>query len=568
MLTRCIRITITISISNKSFLILPFLNGVFMNKKSTLSLTILALCGVISFANAAVVPEGVELAEKQVLVRGNGDEIQGLDPHKVEGVPERNVLNDLIEGLVITDPKGNLIPAGATHWESADNQTWTFHLREGAKWSNGDPVTAHDYVFAWRRIATPETASPYSSFLQYAHIENIDDIIAGKAQPETLGVKAVDDLTLEVKLSTPVSYFPKMLYHYSLAPVNPKAIQQHGDKWTQPGNFVSNGAYNLKDWVVNEKIVLERNPMYWDDANTVINQVSYIPVQEINEMQRYRADEIDMTYTNMPIELFKKLKSELPDELKTGPLLCSYYFEINNKKAPLTDVRVREALKIGMDQKTMVEKVLGQGQLPAYGYTPPAVDGAQLPPFDWFNESQDSRNQRAKALLAEAGYDESKPLKIQLLYNTSDLHKKLAVAASQMWKKNIGVEVELVNTEWKTFLDTRHAGNFDISRAGWCADYNEASAFLNTMKSDSSNNTSHYVNPKFDELLKQAITTQDDKARSQVYADAEALLNKDSVLIPLFYYVNNRMVKPYVGGYTALEPLDNIYVKDLYIIKH
>lgn len=538
-----------------------------MLKKSKLITAMILALGSISFAHAAEVPAGTELAEKQVLVRGNGGEIQGLDPHKVEGVPERNVLNDLIEGLAITDPEGHLIPAGATSWETTDNKTWIFHLRPEAKWSNGDPVTANDYVFAWRRIATPATAAPYASFLQYAHIDNIDAILEGKASPDTLGVKAIDDLTLEVTLSTPVSYFPKMLFHYALAPLNQKVVEKFGDKWTQPGNFVGNGAYNLKEWVVNEKIVLERNPLYWDNAKTVIEQVTYLPLTEINEISRYRSDEVDLTYNNMPIELFKKMQEELPDELKIGPYLCSYYYEINNQKAPFTDPRVREALKIGMDQKLMTDKVLAQGQEAAWGFTPPSIDGVTLKPYEWFSEDQDSRNERARKLLEEAGYTQDKPLKFKLLYNTSDLHKKLAVAASQMWKKNLGVEVELENQEWKTFLDTRHAGNYDVSRGAWCADYNEASAFLNIMLSNSSNNTAHYKNPAFDELMQKAVKTTDDAARSAIYAEAEALIDKDSAQIPVYYFVNTRMVKPYVGGYTNKEPMDNLYVKDLYIKK-
>ncbi|MFC0180921.1 ABC transporter substrate-binding protein [Thorsellia kenyensis] len=538
-----------------------------LNKsKLLMSMVLSSFIGVSS--HAANVPENVKLAKVQELVRGNGgDEIQGLDPHKVEGVPEHQVINNLIETLVITDPNGNLIPGNATHWETTDNMTWTFHLRPEAKWSNGDPVTAHDYVFAWRRIVTPETASPYASYLEYAHILNAAEIIAGNAKPDTLGIKAIDDLTLQVTLSTPLSYLPAMLPHYALAPLHQKTIEQHGDAWTKPGNFVGNAAYNLSEWVTNEKIVLTRNPLYWDNDKTVIEKVTFIPAQPNSEIQRYRAGEIDMTYGGgIPIELFAKLKKELPDELKIGPLLCSYYLEINNQDEVMKNPLVREALKLGTDQKIITDKVLAKGQIPAWGFTPPSINGVDLEPHAWYNETQEERNERAIKLLEQAGYTKDNPLKVQFLYNTSDIHQKVAVALRQIWKKNIGVDVELVNQEWKTFLDSRHNGNHQIARSGWCADYNEATSFLNTMVSNSSNNTAFYKSDEFDALIKSAVNNSNESERNKIYQEAEKLLDKDSAIIPIYYYINDRMIKPHVGGYTNSHPTDSIFVKDLYII--
>ncbi len=270
----------------------------------------------------------------------------------------------------------------------------------------------------------------------------------------------------------------------------------------------------------------------------------------------------------MPIELFQKLKKEIPQEVHVDPYLCTYYYEINNQKAPFTDARVREALKLGMDRDIIVNKVKNQGDLPAYGFTPPYTSGAELTPPEWFSWAQEKRNEVAKKLLAEAGYTKDKPLTLNLLYNTSDLHKKLAIAAASIWKKNLGVDVKLENQEWKTFLDTRHQGTFDVARAGWCADYNEPSSFLNMMLSDSSNNTVHYKSPAFDKLIGDTLKVQTEKERAGLYQQAEVLLDKDSAIVPLFYYVNARLVKPYVGGYTGKDPLDNMHVKDLYIIKH
>lgn len=541
-----------------------------ITKKSLLAAGIFTALIAGNAAWAADVPAGVQLAEKQTLIRNNGAEPQSLDPHKIEGVPESNVSRDLFEGLLITSPKdGHPIPGVAESWDNKDFKVWTFHLRKDAKWSNGEPVTAQDFVYSWQRLVDPNTASPYASYPQYGHILNVDDIIEGKKKPSELGVKAIDDHTLEVTLSEPVPYFYKLLVHPSLSPVNKAAVEKFGEKWTQPANIVSNGAYKLKDWVVNERIVMERNPQYWDNKKTVINQVTYLPISsEVTDVNRYRSGEIDMTYNNLPIELFQKLKKEIPKEVRVDPYLCTYYYEINNQKAPFNDVRVRTALKLGLDRDIIVNKVKAQGDLPAYGYTPPYTDGAKLTEPEWFSWTQEKRNEEAKKLLAEAGYSKDKPLTFDLLYNTSDLHKKLAIAAASIWKKNLGVNVKLVNQEWKTFLDTRHQGNYDVARAGWCADYNEPTSFLNTMLTGSSMNTAHYKSPAFDAIMAESVKATTEAERTAAYNKAEQQLGKDSAIVPVYYYVNARLVKPWVGGYTGKDPLDNIYVKDMYIIKH
>ena len=540
-----------------------------ITKKSLLAAGILTALIGGNVAMAADVPAGVQLSDKQTLVRNNGSEVQSLDPHKIEGVPESNVSRDLFEGLLISDVEGHPSPGVAEKWENKDFKVWTFHLRKNAKWSDGTPVTAHDFVYSWQRLANPNTASPYASYLQYGHIANIDDIIAGKKPATDLGVKAIDDNTFEVTLSEPVPYFYKLLVHPSVSPVPKAAVEKFGEKWTQPANIVTNGAYKLKNWVVNERIVLERNTQYWDNDKTVINQVTYLPISsEVTDVNRYRSGEIDMTYNNMPIELFQKLKKEIPNEVRVDPYLCTYYYEINNQKAPFNDVRVRTALKLAMDRDIIVNKVKYQGDLPAYSYTPPYTDGAKLVEPEWFTWSQEKRNEEAKKLLAEAGYTADKPLTFDLLYNTSDLHKKLAIAVASIWKKNLGANVKLENQEWKTFLDTRHQGTFDVARAGWCADYNEPTSFLNTMLSDSSNNTAHYKSPEFDKLIADTLKVTDEAQRTELYAKAEQQLDKDSAIVPLYYYVNARLVKPWVGGYTGKDPMDNIYVKNLYIIKH
>ncbi|MCF3097289.1 oligopeptide ABC transporter substrate-binding protein OppA [Aeromonas australiensis] len=539
-----------------------------MTHKKTIINTMLvaALFGGINLAQAADVPAGTKLAEVQQLVKGNGSEPATLDPHKSEGDVESAILRDLFEGLVTSGPKGEILPAVAESWETKDNKHYVFHLRKDAKWSNGDPVTAHDFVFAFQRAVDPNTASPYSWYLEMPTIANATDIIAGKKQLDALGVKASDDYTFEVQLEKAIPYFVSMLSHTTTYPVPKKVIEQFGDKWTQPENMVSNGAYVLKKWVVNERIELERNKQYWDDGKTVINKVVYLPIQSTNaELNRYLAGELDMT-KNTPIERFKQLKKDYPNELKVTGQVSTYYYQYNVRKAPFDDVRVRTALSYAIDRDVIADKVMGQGQTPAYGLTPDYVDGFKPVVADWAKLTQAERDAKAKAMLKEAGFDASKPLKFELLYNTDDNHKKVAVAVASMWKK-LGVQVSLVNQEWKTYLETKKQGQFDVSRAGWVADYNEASSMLDLMQSGHGNNDGKYANPAYDKLLSESRDQVDADARNQLYVQAEEILAKDMPIAPIYQYVIPRMVKPYVGGYPA-NPLDNLYSKDMYIIAH
>ena len=535
--------------------------------KSVLGAAIIAAVSMGS-AMAADVPAGVTLAKEQKLVRNNGAEPQSLDPHKIQGVPEANLARDQFEGLVNIDANGDIYPGVAESWENDDNRVWRFNLRKNAKWSNGDPVTAHDFVYSWKRLVDPNTASPYASYLQYAHVENVDDIVNGKADPETLGVKALDDYTFEVTLSEPVPYIDKLVGHTSTVPVHKATVEAHGNQWTSPKNFVSNGAYKLKDWAVNERIVLERNDQFWDNDKTVIEEVTFLAVpSEVTDVNRYRSGEIDLTNNAIPVDLFPRLKRDIPNEVKISPSLCTYYYEINNEKAPFDDARVREAVKLALDRDIIANKVMGQGQMPAFGFTPPStVDMEAIEPA-WFGLTQKERNEKAKALLAEAGYNSSNPLSFTLLYNTSESHKKVAIAAASILKQNAGIDVKLENQEWKTFLDSRQQGTYEVARAGWCADYNEPSSFLNIMLSDSSNNTSHYKSEEFDKAMRSSITATSQEDRVKAYQEAEKILDQDSTIVPIYYYVSPRLVKPYVGGYSVNNPLGYAYTKDMYIIE-
>jgi oligopeptide transport system substrate-binding protein len=343
-------------------------------------------------------------------------------------------------------------------------------------------------------------------------------------------------------------------------------VEKFGDKWTQPGNMVSNGAYVLKDWVVNERVDVERNPSYWNNAKTVIEKVTYLPIQSTNaELNRYLAGEIDLTY-NMPIERFKQMKKEHPNEVQVSGYVGTYYYQYNFKHKPFDDVRVRTALSYAIDRNVIADKVMGKGETPGYTLVPDFVDGFKPVAPAWSKLTQAERDAKAKELLTEAGYGPGKPLKFELLYNTDDNHKKVAVAVASMWKK-LGVQVSLVNQEWKTYLETKKQGNFDVGRAGWIADYNEASSMLDLMQTTHGNNDGKYSNTAFDKLMSESRNQVDADARNKLYVQAEDILAKDMPIAPIYQYVTSRMVKPYVGGYPA-NPLDNLYSKDMYIIAH
>ena len=516
---------------------------------------------------AAQVPPGTVLAEKQELVRNNGSEPASLDPHKVESDVEFNIISDLFEGLVSVSPAGEIQPRLAEKWENKENTVWTFHLRPGMTWSDGTAITAQDIVWSWQRLVSPLTASPYSSYPGNMHIVNAKEIAEGKKAPETLGVKAVDDATLEVTLTQPNAAFLAMLAHPSLVPIDKVLVNRFGEQWTKPEHIVTSGPYKLSAWVVNERIVAERNPRYWDNQHTVINKVTWLPIHsEAADVNRYKAGEIDIVYT-VPINQFAQLKKTMGDQLNVSPQLATYYYEFNTTRPPFNDPRVRLALNMALDKDIIAEKVLGQGQRPAWLISQPDIGGVKLQNPEYASWPREKRIAEAKKLLSEAGYSDSHPLVFNLLYNTSESHQRVAIAASSMWKKNLGVEAKLQNQEWKTMLDTMHTHNFDAVRYAWIADYDDAATFLNNFRTGDSENTSQYSNPAYDEALQNAAKASDVVARGKFYQQAEDLLAKEVPAVPVYHYVRTHLVKPWVGGFTP-DKLGYYFTKDMYIKKH
>lgn len=533
----------------------------------TLTCFAVLLSGLSSAAFAADVPAGTVLAKQQDLVRHIKDEPASLDPAKAVGLPEIQVIRDLFEGLVNQDAHGNIIPGVATRWQTNDQKIWTFTLRNDAKWSDGTPVTAQDFVYSWQRLVDPKTTSPFAWFAALAGITNAQDIIDGKAKPETLGVTAVDARTLRVQLDKPLPWFVNLTANFSLYPVN-KTNVESDINWTRPGKLVGNGAYVLADRVVNEKLVATPNKQYWDNAKTVIQKVTFVPInQESSATKRYLAGDIDIT-ESFPKNQYQKLLKELPGQVYTPAQLGTYYYAFNTQKGPTADARVRLALSMTIDRRIIAEKVLGTGEKPAWRLTPDVTAGFTPQPSALEQSSQAELNAQAKMLLQAAGYGPNRPLTLTLLYNTSENHQKIAIAVASMWKKNLGVDVKLQNQEWKTYIDSRNTGNFDVIRASWVGDYNEPSTFLSLLTSTNTGNIARFNEPSYDKVIRQAALENTAAARNADYNEAEKILAAKAPIAPIYQYTNGRLIKPWLKGYPITNPEDVAYTHTMFIVKH
>lgn len=539
-----------------------------MVKTFRMTLAAISLSSILTPAIAANPPAGAQLAEQQQIVRHIKDEPASLDPLKAVGLPEIQVIRDLFEGLTNQDAQGKIVPGVAQSWSSSDNKTWVFTLRNNARWSNGEPVTAQDFVYSWQRLVDPKNSSGSAGFAGLSGIENAAAITKGEMTPDKLGVTAQSKTQLKVTLDRPVPWFPALVANVALFPVPQKVIAQQGDSWTAPGKLVGNGAYQLSERVVNEKIVLTRNPHYWDDAHSVLTKVTFVPInEESSATKRYRANDIDIT-ESFPKNMYALLKKTLPGEVYTPDQLGTYYYAFNTQKGPTADVRVRKALSWSIDRNVIADKVLGTGEKPAWHFTPDVKAGFKPLPTFMQQHDQNALNAQAKSLLAAAGYGPGKPLKLKLLYNTSESHQKIAIAVASMWKKNLGVDVTLENQEWKTYIDSRNSGNFDVIRASWVGDYNEPSTFLNLLTSGSSSNIARFNNADYDAVVAKASRETSEQARNSDYNRAEQILAEQAPIAPIYQYTNGRLIKPWVKGYPITNPEDVAYSRELWIEKH
>ena len=503
-------------------------------------------------------------AAPQVLNLGNGSEPRDLDPQTVTGVPESQIIQSLFEGLVGKDPKTlQPTPGVAESWKvSKDGKTYTFKLRKNAKWSNGESVTAQDFIYSWKRLLDPATASEYA--YQGFYIKGGRDLHEGKLEKqENFGLKSPDPYTLEVKLENPTPYFLSLLYHHSLYPVHQATVEKHKMRWTRPENMVSNGAFLLKKWQMNQLISVDKNPNYWDAEKVKLDTVNFYSVEKTEtEEKMFLVKKLHAT-ASIPTEKVATWIKDTSGVLRKHPYLGTYYYWFNVSKAPLNDKRVRKALALAIDRDKLVKFVVKGGQAPAENFTPPGTGGfkpvGRLP-------KDLSRVAEAKELLSQAGFPDGKGLpKLEILYNTHEGHKKIAEAIQQMWRENLGVQATLYNQEWKVFLDTQQSKNYMVSRAGWIADYNDPNTFLDLLTTGNGNNHSGWSNAQYDALISQAAKEIKPQKRFEIFQKAEDLLLEELPLLPLYVYTRLYLLSPEVQGWEEniedIHPLKYVWLK-------
>jgi len=489
-------------------------------------------------------------AQAVTLNLGNGGEPGSLDPHKVSGDWENRIVGEYLEGLVAEDAQADAIPGQAESWTiSDDGLTYTFKLRADAKWTDGQPVVAQNFVDAFQRLFDPKTAAEYA-YLQYP-IKNSSKIAGSEITDfSQLGVKAIDDSTLEITLEAPTPFFLQALTHYTAFPIRKDVIEKFGDQWTQPANIVGNGPYKITEWVPGSYIKGVKSDTYYGKDALKIDEIVWNNTEDLTAaLNRYRAGELDIL-TDFPADQYQWLQDNLPGQAHVAPFLGIYYYVFNQSKEPLNNIEIRKALSMAVNRDVIGPDVLGTGELPAYGWVPPGTanyEGAQYLP-DWSESSYEDRVKQAAEIMAGLGYTPDHPLKLQLRYNTNDNHQRIAVAIASMWKP-IGVEVELFNAEVAVHYDALRAGDFQVGRAGWLLDYNDASNTLDLLKTGVENNYGRYSNAKFDELMAKAANERDLATRAGYMHEAEKIAMDEFGAMPIYWYVSKNVVSPKISGF-------------------
>lgn len=484
----------------------------------------------------------------------NSAEPETLDPHMSTGVPENNIIMSLFEGLVSAHPTTlEPVPGVAERWEvSEDGLRYRFHIRKNAKWSDGVPITAHDYLWSWERASSPLMGNEYAYMLYV--IKNAEAWGTGKLDDfSQVGVRVIDDHTLDVELENPAPYFLNLLNHHSLYAVPKHVVLKHGSmtsqytQWTRPGNMVGNGAFRLKDWKIYHQLTVEKNPHYWDAETVKLNSVVFYPVENYSTEERmFRAGQIHKTF-DIPLDKVPYYREQEPEKFFNNAYLGTYYYQFNLTRAPFDDIRVRRAFALSIDRKTIAKDVMHGVVDPSYTLVPPGVGGYSPPVLLEYNP------EKAKQLLAEAGYPDGKGFpKVELLYNTNESHRKIAVAIQQMWNKILNVNVGLTNQEWKVYIDSRNRLDYDIARAGWIGDYVDPMNFLDLGLSTNGNNRSGYKVPEYDEMILKTIPSATNKQeRHDRFYQAETRIMSDLPFVPIYNYKTKYLLNPSVKGWNV-----------------
>ena len=497
-------------------------------------------------------PLRVDTAREQgILLIGNGAEPATLDPHLATGVPEHHLFDALFEGLVAPlpeDPDANG-PGAATHWETEDFVTWTFHLRGNGRWSDGEPVTARDFLFSYQRILSPALAADYAPML-YPML-NAEEFNKGAITDfAKVGVKALDDRRLQIVLKGPAPYFPSMLKHYSWHPLPRHAVLRHGGMtdrdtaWTRPGHLVGNGAFRLREWRYTHSITVERNPHYWDDGAVGLRQIVFLPiVSDATEERAFRDGQLHVTNT-LPLAKIPHYRERQPEVFHETPLLGTYFYRINVTRPPLTDKRVRRALALAIDREGLIRNVLRGGQKPATGFTPPGAGAGYRSPGQLAFDPAE-----AQRLLAEAGYPGGRGFpKFDILINTLESHRTIAEAIQEMWRQHLGIPVGLLNQDWNVYLENQRQLDYAVCRAGWVGDYLDPYTFLSIWQTGDGNNNSGWGSARYDGLMQASLREADPSRRLQLLAEAERLLLDELPVLPIYWYVRNHLARPEIQG--------------------
>lgn len=496
--------------------------------------------------------EETESNEPKVVNLNNQSEPGSLHPANGQGTHDSWLMDHAFEGLVKKDEEGKIIPGMAEKWEtSEDGITWTFYLKDGMKWSDGEPVTAHDFEYAWKYVLKPETAADYAYQMYY--LSNGQQYNEGTATEDQVGVKALDDLTLEVTLAAATPFFLDLTTHYTYYPIS-KKVQEANPKWAEEAeSYVSNGPFKLTEWNHKESMKLEKNDNYYDSENIHLDEINFVMIEDENTAwQMYQTGELDLAYP-LPADVTGQLIKSDDSEFYNGNELAVYYYNFNTDKKPFNNVKVRKALAMTIDRKVITENVAQGGQVPAYSVVPTGIPEGSGDFAENTGELFKEDIEEAKKLLAEGLAEEgmTEVPQFTILYNTLDAHKKIAEAIQEMWRKNLDVNVTLENVEFQVKLDREKAGDFEISRAGWVGDYVDPMTFLELWVADGAYNDANWSNADYDKYIQDGRTNMDEAKRMESMHKAEEVLIEEMPIMPIYFYSKPYALKEYVTGVYA-----------------
>jgi oligopeptide transport system substrate-binding protein len=536
-------------------------------QRAILSFVITTLVGCSGNGQNAADSGSASQSEKsaalRMLKRGLPGEPRTLDPQLGEDTFSFPVLRDLYEGLTAEDRTGQIVPGAAESWTVDKTGTvYTFLLRPGARWSNGDQTVAMEYVWGLRRAVDPKTASGSSALL--AIIKGASDIIAGRKQVNELGVTAIDKSTVRIELEHPAPFVLQILSQPIAAPARLYPKENSGTPESAEKTKVSNGAYTLVSRIPGSFIELARNSKYWDASNVLIERVRYINAEsEATEIREYVAGQLDMTST-IPAPDLERITQKYGSEIQTAPILGTLYLGLDVSEPPLRDNRdLRQALSIAVD-RDLISEYVTLGVTPAYSFVAKGISGYKSPAYPWSEWTREHQLEYARTLFARSGYSPAKPLHLTLYFNTGESIQRIMIAVAASWKKNLGVETDLVSDEFRVFLAGRKdRSRWDVARLGWYADYDDPASFLEVFSKNNSQNDPDYMSDEFNKLIDSARIEPDPAVRIQLLQKSEEVLLNDYPIIPVYFYTARRLVKPYLGG-AEISPLNHTYSKHLY----